>query len=91
MPTAVIYTMGMKTTAPYQESLAITSTMLRKVFGVDPEVYCHTDAYQFDDYSKYHAPAFDVAKKLEKYSHFDEELANVFALGARIARKIKEE
>ena len=62
-----------------------------KVFGVEPEVYCHTDAYQFDDYSKYHAPAFDVAKKLEKYSHFDEELANVLALGARIARKIKEE
>lgn len=91
MPTAVIYTMGMKTTAPYQESLAITSTMLRKVFGVEPEVYCHTDAYQFDDYSKYHAPAFDVAKKLEKYSHFDEELANVVALGARIAHKIKEE
>ena len=39
MPTAVIYTMGMKTTAPYQESLAITSTMLRKVFGVEPPTF----------------------------------------------------
>lgn len=90
MPTAVIYTMGMKTTDAYRESFQITATMLNKVFALQPEVYYHTDAYQFDDYDKYHVPAFNKEAKLAKYRHFDEELANARAIGARIAEKAKE-
>lgn len=81
---AVIYTMGMKTADVYNESMRITKKMITKVLGVEPIVYTHTDAYQFDDYSKYHAPAFDAAAKKAKYEHFDEELAQAFAIGEKL-------
>ena len=89
-PNAVIYTMGMKKPDAYSESFKITANTMGKLFGIEPEVYYHTDAYQFDDYDKYHAPAFDKEAKLAKYQHFDEELAKAQAIGAKIAEKAKE-
>jgi hypothetical protein len=44
------------------------------------------DTYQFDDYSKYHAPMFDPAhKKMRRERQFPIDCENAYKMGARLA------
>ncbi len=86
----LIYTMGVKDESVYMTERMITQRMLTQTFFAESEIMCHTDAYQFDDYSKYHCPAFNVEEKKAHYQEFDQELAKAGELGRRIAERILE-
>jgi hypothetical protein len=59
--------------------------LLARIFG-SCETLMSFDAYQFEDYSKYVAPRFDPAAKLERFKEvFPKERQKASELGARLA------
>ena len=87
---ALIYTMGVKDESIYLTERMITKQMLTQILLSEPEILSHTDAYQFDDYSKYHCPRFNVEEKKLHYQNFDQELAKAKKLGQGVAERILE-
>lgn len=64
--TGFIYTMGIDENGMkdigYEQRFKSTEMLMKNIFGM-AESLTVTDTYQFDDYSKYVATAFDVEKK----------------------------
>jgi multimeric flavodoxin WrbA len=60
---------------------------LFRVLNGRVEYMASTDTYQFDDYSRYHAPVFDSEHKAEvRREKFPNDLETAFEMGARLAR-----
>ncbi|MBP2644474.1 MAG: multimeric flavodoxin WrbA, partial [Firmicutes bacterium] len=87
IPTGFIYTLGVNEsrmqTAGYDQPFHITKMLMEKIFG-SSELLIVTDTYQFDDYSKYVATAFNPEEKAKrKKEQFPIDCDRAFAMGAR--------
>ncbi|MDR3667072.1 MAG: flavodoxin family protein [Ignavibacteriaceae bacterium] len=90
MPTGFIYTMGLNMDGMkargYEQHFKVTEMLMERVFGAS-ESLSVTDTYQFEDYSKYVATAFNPEEKAKRR---DEEFPNdcnkAFEMGARFAQ-----
>lgn len=87
--TAFIYTMGMDEqrllNSGYDSHFNINKTFLERIFG-NFESLILTDAYQFDDYSKYVSSAFDPEKKAQRrQEQFPIDCEKAFELGVNFA------
>ncbi|HMM19847.1 MAG TPA: flavodoxin family protein [Selenomonadales bacterium] len=89
LPTGFIYTLGaderrMKE-AGYDQSAKMTEMLLARIFGT-AESLLVTDTYQFDDYAKYVATAFDVDHKARVRSEeFPKSCQKAYEMGRRLA------
>ncbi|MDL2263061.1 flavodoxin family protein [Synergistaceae bacterium OttesenSCG-928-I11] len=84
-----IYTMGvpldMMNEWGYPKIFESHMTFLKLLNG-RTEYIAANDTYQFDDYSKYHAPRFDEAHKREvRERDFPKDCERAFEMGARLA------
>jgi len=89
--TAFFFTMnvGPDHWAMYEPVMKFTTSPLKKLGG-SVEYYAATDTLQFDDYSKYHAAAFnEAAKRARHETQFPKDRAAAFEIGARLAGKTK--
>ncbi len=69
----------------YRERFESERQMMESVLG-SAELFCCYDTYQFTDYAKYHANAFDAEHKAERREkQFPLDLQNVYELGKRMA------
>ena len=69
----------------YARRFAAVEGFLGRIFG-SCETLLSFDTYQFDDYSKFVAPRFDPAKKLQRRQEvFPEDCRKAFELGGRLA------
>jgi multimeric flavodoxin WrbA len=89
MQTGFIYTMNVsediKEEIGYERNFKATEAILKRHFG-SAESLIVTDTYQFDDYSKYHAPALDEAGKAKRRKeYFPIDLGKAFDMGVRFA------
>ncbi|MFT8315183.1 MAG: flavodoxin family protein [Clostridium sp.] len=87
--TAFIYTMGIDEqrllNSGYDSHFNINKTFLERIFG-NFESLILTDAYQFDDYSKYVSSAFDPEKKAQRrQEQFPIDCEKAFELGVSFA------
>ncbi|AGK95696.1 flavodoxin family protein [Clostridium pasteurianum] len=87
--TAFIYTMGIDEqrllNSGYDSYFNINKTFLEHIFG-NFESLILTDAYQFDDYSKYVSSAFDPEKKAQRrQEQFPIDCEKAFELGVNFA------
>ena len=88
--TGFIYTMGVDEERmklmDYGQIFAINQMFLERVFGKS-EFITANDMYQFDDYSKYVAPMFDVsAKAKRRETMFPQDCERAFEMGSRLAK-----
>lgn len=87
LPIGIIYTMNVdseKYKLFYEPGLTSNSEYLSKIFG-SCETLIVNDTYQFDDYSKYFAPVFDVEKKKHiRETQFPKDCQKAFAMGENI-------
>lgn len=83
----IIYTMGAKNEQLFKHIDFTFQGFIERHLG-PVDVLSSYDAYQFDDYSKYHCPMFNVE---EKQKHFDEvfpeDCKAAYALGQKITSK----
>lgn len=91
--TGLIYTMGM-TEELIQKSIVngIIETHKYTFKALNGEVMTviSNDAYQFDDYSKYHAKMFDEKKKLKVLNEqFPRDCQNAFDMGKQLVENCK--
>lgn len=87
--TAFIYTMGIDEqrllNSGYDSHFNINKTFLERIFGKFESLIL-TDAYQFDDYSKYVSSAFDPEKKAQRrQEQFPIDCEKAFELGVNFA------
>ena len=87
MYTAFIYTMNVTAEqmrkSNYTTGLRITEQTLKEIFG-QLETLTVNDTYQFNDYSKYAATAFDPVKKEQtREKQFPHDCAKAYALGRK--------
>lgn len=86
--TAFIYTMGQSEDAAKQMDYEVLFNSLERfltiVFGASEKLFSF-DAYQFEDYSKYYAPKFDVAaKKKHRTEVFPLDCQKAYEMGKRL-------
>jgi multimeric flavodoxin WrbA len=84
---AFFYTMNVSkpTSALFSYIYKINSEMLKRLNGRVEQMIC-TDTWQFDDYSKYAASKFDVAKKKRRREIiFPRDCEKAYQIGKRIA------
>jgi multimeric flavodoxin WrbA len=91
IPTGFIYTMNvpeeMVEERGYDRYFNANGMTLERIFG-SSEALCSYDTYQFEDYSKYVAPRFDLLKKEKMRKEvFPKDCENAFAMGARLVKK----
>lgn len=87
---ALVYTMGVYEheleAIGYSKNFSRTQAMMQRIFG-PCDLLLSTNAYQFDDYSKYVCPRFDPeAKKKHHEEHFPQDLAAAFNLGKKLVQ-----
>lgn len=87
--TGFIYTMGVSEElaqqVDYDVMFASIKRFLEIIFGSSEQLFSF-DAYQFDDYSKFYAPRFDVvAKEKHRAEVFPNDCQKAFELGKRLA------
>lgn len=90
MPTVMLYTLNWPKEIAQQQYAGrfdqITG-IIGNVFS-PPEILYAYNTYQFDDYSKYHAPKFNEPKKAKYHrEQFPLDLRSAFDAGARMMRK----
>jgi multimeric flavodoxin WrbA len=90
MPVAFIYTMGAPESrvkeAGYERQFKLMESIFTRIFGGPVESLVVTDTYQFEDYSKYVATAFDVKAKAKRREQvFPEDCRKAFEMGVRLA------
>jgi len=89
--TGLIYTMGatesqMKQMG-YEQNLKGVEMAMKRTFGASESLFS-TDAYQFDDYSKYVATAFNEEKKAKRRDEeFPKDCQIAFDMGVRFAQQ----
>lgn len=91
IPTGLIYTMGLNEDLVkkigYDQQFQVTEKLMQGVFGAS-ESLSVTDTYQFDDYSKYVATAFNPEEKAKRRDEeFPKDCQKAFDMGARFARQ----
>jgi multimeric flavodoxin WrbA len=91
IPVGFIYTMGAPESrvkeAGYEQQFKLMETIMNRVFGGPSESLLVTDTYQFHDYSKYVATAFDVEAKAKRRKEvFPKDCQKAYEMGARLAR-----
>jgi multimeric flavodoxin WrbA len=91
IPVGFIYTMGAPESrvkeAGYEQQFKLMETIMNRVFGGPSESLLVTDTYQFHDYSKYVATAFDdEAKAKRRKEVFPKDCQKAYEMGARLAR-----
>jgi multimeric flavodoxin WrbA len=91
IPTGFIYTMGLNRDGMkergYAQQFSVTEMFMERVFGAS-ESLSVTDTYQFDDYSKYVATAFDPEEKAKtRDEEFPNDCKRAFEMGARFAQR----
>lgn len=80
----VIYTMGAKDDQLFEHIHFTFEGFLKRHLG-DLEILSSYDAYQFDDYSKYHCPMFNVKEKKQHLEEvFPQDCQAAFAMGRRL-------
>jgi len=89
IPTGFIYTMGaneerMKMMG-YDQPTKFNKMFLERIFGEKSHSLIVTDTYQFDDYSKYMATAFNEADKAKRRAEeFPNDCSRAFEMGSRL-------
>lgn len=79
VPNDILYRVG------YEEKFKQYANLLSRMFGPS-ESQIVPDTYQFHDYAKYMATAFDAeSKKIRHETEFPKELQKAYAIGARLA------
>ncbi|MDO0824163.1 flavodoxin family protein [Desulfosporosinus nitroreducens] len=91
IPTGFIYTMGLNMDGlkerGYDQHFKLTDMFLERIFGTS-EYLSVTDTYQFDDYSKYVATAFDPqAKAKRREEEFPNDCKKAFDMGVRLTQQ----
>ena len=91
--TAMIFTMncpeGLAGQINYPILLGANADCLKMIFGYS-ETLCAYDTYQFSDYSRYEASAFnEVDKAKQRDEQFPKDIQNAFELGKRLVEKAK--
>jgi len=89
IPTGFIYTMGATgkqvQDLGYNDHLQNTERIMKSVFGSAESLFV-IDTYQFQDYSKYVAPKFNVEEKTKRREEeFPKDCEKAFAMGAKFA------
>lgn len=89
--TGFIYTMGLNMDGMkergYDQQFRVTEMFMGRVFGAS-EFLSVTDTYQFDDYSKYVATAFNPEEKAKRRNEeFPNDCKKAFDMGARFAQQ----
>ena len=89
IPTGFIYTMGatdkQMQDLGYNDHLQNTERIMKSVFGSAESLFV-MDTYQFQDYSKYVAPKFNVEEKAKRREEeFPKDCEKAFAMGAKFA------
>ena len=87
--TGFIFTLGadenMAKERGFDTRIAMYALILKMIFGNSESLSCY-DTYQFDDYSKVHAPRWDPEKKAKRRKEvFPEDCRRAFELGKRLA------
>ena len=91
MSTGLIYTMGatlsqMKQMG-FEQNLISTEMIMKHIFGASESLLV-TDTCQFDDYSKYVAPAFNPEEKAKRRKEeFPKDCQRAFEMGVRFAQQ----
>ena len=68
----------------WKEALNYNEFLVERFLGKAESLFV-TDTYQFDDYSKYVATAFDASEKLKRRKEvFPQDCQNAFELGKRL-------
>ena len=63
----------------------------KELFGVEPEIVCAYDTWQYPDYEKFEHGIFSVEqKKLHREEIFPKELATAKQLGISLVQKVKQ-
>lgn len=91
IPSAFVYTFGVppEMTDSILAPFATVHARMGDMLGMESEICCAANAWQFHDYSQYEADLFDpAAKKRYREEVFPQELANARLMGERMARKI---
>ncbi|MDD4321020.1 MAG: flavodoxin family protein [Acidaminococcaceae bacterium] len=94
IPTGFIYTMNVNEEKVkelgYEYNFKLNERFMEIISG-SSEYLVVTDTYQFDDYSKYVAPKFNVTQKAQRrQSEFPNDCLKAFAMGARFIKGVKE-
>jgi len=73
----------------YSQQFKLHQATLQRILGAS-EYMCSTDAYQFDDYSKYVSSRFDPEKKLQRHKEiFPQDCEKAFEMGARFTEAVE--
>ena len=92
LPIGFIYTMNV--TSDWLQQIPIANrfaSVTKELFGVEPEIVCAYDTWQYPDYEKFEHGIFSVAqKKLHRDELFPKELATAEQLGISLAQKVKQ-
>lgn len=91
LSTGFIYTMGLNADGMiergYEQQFKATKMLLERIFGKS-EYLCVTDTYQFDDYSKYVATAFNPEEKAKRRKEeFPNDYQKAFDMGVRLTQQ----
>jgi multimeric flavodoxin WrbA len=86
----LIYTFGVNEQkseqTKWKESLKYNEFLVERFLGKAESLFV-TDTYQFDDYSKYVATAFDAGEKLKRRKEvFPQDCKKAFELGKRLVQ-----
>lgn len=87
----LIYTFGVNEEKleqiKWKEPLKYNEFLMERFFGETESLFV-TDTYQFDDYSRYVATAFNVSEKLKRRKEvFPQDCEKAFELGKRLIKK----
>lgn len=91
LPIGFIYTMNV--TQDWLEKIPIANRfaeVTKELFGVEPEIVCAYDTWQYSDYEKFEHGIFSVEqKKRHREEDFPKELEAARQLGITLAQKVK--
>ena len=91
--TAFIYTLGatkkLARDRGFDKHIGATERLMQMILGAS-ETLCSYDTYQFQDYSKVHAPCFDAQKKARVQAEvFPMDCEKAFRMGARLVKELR--
>ena len=92
LPIGFIYTMNV--TPDWLQQMPIANRfaeVTKELFGVEPEIVCAYDTWQYPDYEKFEHGIFSVEqKKLHREEIFPKELGTAKQLGITLVQKVKQ-
>ncbi|MBR4643429.1 MAG: flavodoxin family protein [Selenomonadaceae bacterium] len=92
LPIAFIYTMNV--TQDWLQKMPIANRfaeVTKELFGVEPEIVCAYNTWQYPDYEKFEHGIFSVEqKKHHREENFPKELATAKQLGISLVQKVNQ-